>query len=169
GVGMTYRVGQTIGTVIEALCNGAFFVHRFNQATGGIVEVPDAGIVAAGGGAEAGQTDVGRLAIGVDQGGQVRCADRRGVGHRVDDLVVGVVDIFGEAAVGFDGGDLAADGIVQAVGLDAGGVLTHAQAARRIVKILGLAQRGAVALQDADQLAVGVIGTGGDEAVGLGD
>ncbi|OEZ96665.1 hypothetical protein DUGA2_62790 [Duganella sp. HH101] len=171
-VGAADHLGHARSLVIDVDGQGAAGVHRFRQAAGVVVQLPAAAVVGIG----VGQAQVGQAGArpdAVDRGQQIhlRRRERLGVGDGARDLVVGVVEVGGQVAVGVDLCCLAAGFVVQEV---AGGAILRGRAtqlAGAVVAVGGDAEHAAVLVQlrDAGGAAIAVEGSLGDQTVGQRD
>ncbi|OFA00781.1 hypothetical protein DUGA2_45370 [Duganella sp. HH101] len=171
-VGAAYHLGHARGLVVDIDGQRATGVHCFRQAAGIVVQVPAVAVVRIGvDQAQVGQAHARPDAVSWDKQAQLGRRQRLGVGDGARDLVVGVVEVGGQVAVGVDLCCLAAGFVVQEV---AGGAILRgcaAQLAGAVVAVGGDAEHMAVLVQlrDAGGAAVAVKGGLGDQAVGQRD
>ncbi len=144
-IGIPDHLGQASCTVIPVFGYVACRVHRFRQAVGTVVGIPVHLVARFNRRKQGGQTDRGRLALPISEARKLVCREHARVADGFAELPIEVVDVFCQAAVAVDIGDLAPGFVIQVIIFHAGRVGDHAQPAIGIVLVGTAAQIGTTA------------------------
>ena len=167
-VGVTNRGHDTGGAIVLGGGHRTLGIDGLAQAVGRVIGVPGFAVACGLGRAHAGQARSDGNASNRNQAG---CVHGSGIGDRLRELVVLVVDVLGQAAVAVYVGYFASSLVVQQPIAHAAGVLCHDQAVVGIIGVEGAAQntRCHTALLHADQAPGLVIAACAAQAVGIAD